>query len=128
MTTDNPWKNGKKNGKTNGEPIWLQLLRNPWVEFPPDVENMLIRAKIVYEEFPRQQEIAARLKSNPSLDWLVDERRRTFASLALQYAMLRDDERDEFIDGLRDWWKEFRANEDRAEATLAAHRRREMAS
>jgi hypothetical protein len=118
--------------KTNGTSILSEMLlesqQNLSLRFQPDVELMLIQYKIAVTEMPRQRAISKMLDSNPSLEWLVAERRRQFASVALQYAILPDDQRDEFVDGLLEWWKLWRSNENRAEAEIAEHKRRGSAS
>jgi hypothetical protein len=92
------------------------------------IDTMLTLLKIANEEMPRQKMAAAVFDEGvPSIDWVLDYRRRQFQLLALDYAMLPDDWKDEFIDRLRPWWKKVRENEDRAEAEIAEHRRRRTA-
>ena len=123
---DNPWK---KNGHLSMMDFVrnnLDLIRDPFVEFPPDVNRMIARLKVISEDLPRQQEIAATFSNGtPSLEWLVQYRRRQFSLLWLEYACLPTDaEKDAFCDGLVEWWKLVCANEARAAEHLAQHRRR----
>jgi hypothetical protein len=97
------------------------LLSDDW---PPEVDRMIIQYKIAVEDMPRQRAVAAVLADNPSMDFLLRYRRQQFASLALRYHMLPTDQKDEFANGLIDWWRLVRANEDRAEKHLAEHKRR----
>jgi hypothetical protein len=115
----------KVNGK-NGTPLWLDIIRDHTIDLHPEVESMLVQMKIAYEDMPHQRSVAATFAAgNPSVEWVLAERRRQFASLALQFAMLRtDEEKDRFCDGMVEWWKLRRANEDRAEQHLAQHKRR----
>jgi hypothetical protein len=104
------------------------LIRDPFVEFPPDVERMIARLKVISEDLPRQQEIAATFANGtPSLEWLVAYRRRQFSLLWLEYACLPDEEKDAFCDGLVEWWKLVVANEARAAEHLAQHQARRLA-
>lgn len=118
-----------KNGHTN---FWDTILADTalmrglsFEDFrDPKAELMLTQYKLAVEDMPRQQAVSEVLADNPSLDFLLRYRRQQFASLALQYAMLPEDQRDEFASGFVDWWRLVRSNEDRAEAVLAEHRRR----
>jgi hypothetical protein len=99
------------------------------VDFPPEVERMIAQMKVILQDFPRQQEIAATFaRGRPSLEWLVAYRRRQFTSLWLQYATLpTDEEKDAFCDSLVGWWKLVVENEKRAALHLAEHKRRARA-
>jgi hypothetical protein len=107
----------KTNGKTNG-------FTDPGMD--EKIDTLVALCKIANEEMPRQRYIADWYASNhpPSLDFILDERRRQFQMLALQYAMLPDDWKHEFIDRLRPWWKKVKENEARADEEIAEHRRR----
>jgi hypothetical protein len=120
---------GKPNGHTNMWDTFINdtaLMRELSFEdfVDPKAELMLTQYKIAVEDMPRQRAVAAALADNPSMDFLLRYRRQQFASLALHFAMLPSDQKDEFATGLIEWWKLVRANEDRAEATLAAHKKR----
>jgi hypothetical protein len=95
-----------------------------WIDFPEPIDWMIAMVKIIDEATPEQQQISAMLSCNPSLEWLVINRRRQFEFLALLYAMAPADEKDKFIERHKGWWRLWKANEDRAEAHLAEHRRR----
>jgi hypothetical protein len=98
------------------------------VECSPEVEGMMTLYRTEVRDHPRQKAIAATFAAgDPDIEWVLAQRRRTFQLLALQYACLTDDMKDKFCDELVGFWKEVRANEDRAEATLVEYRRREMA-
>jgi hypothetical protein len=105
------------------------LIRDPFVEFSPMVEHMIARLKVISEDLPRQKEIAATFaRGTPSLEWLVQYRRRQFTSLWLEYACLATDaEKDAFCDGLVEWWKLVCANEQRAAEHIAQHKARRLA-
>ena len=104
------------------------LIRDISVDFPPKIERMIVQMKIVLQDMPRQQEIAATFADGtPSLEWLVAYRRRQFTSLWLQYAMLPDAEKDAFCDGLVEWWKLVVENERRAAEHIAQHKARRLA-
>jgi hypothetical protein len=96
------------------------------VEFPPKIDRMIGRLRVISQDFPRQRDYAATFANGtPSLEWLVAYRRRQFTSLWLEYACLPTDaEKDEFCNSLVQWWSAWCANEDRAERHLAEHRRR----
>lgn len=101
------------------------LLSDDW---PPEVSRMIAKLKIIEQDFPRQREIAATFaKGTPSLEWLVQYRRRQFTSLWLQYACLPDEEKDAFCDELVEWWKLVCANEQRAAEHIAQHKARRLA-
>jgi hypothetical protein len=115
------------NGK-NGTPLWLEIISDHTIELRPEVEHMLIQMKIAYEDMPYQRHVEFMLANDPSIEWVLAERRRQFASLAIQFAMLRtEEEKDRFVDGMVEWWKLRRANEDRAEQHLAEHKARRLA-
>ena len=105
------------------------LIRDPFVEFSPKVEHMIARLKVIDEDLPRQKEIAATFATaTPSLEWLVQYRRRQFSLLWLEYACLPTDaEKDAFCDGLVEWWKLVVANEARAAEHIAQHKARRLA-
>jgi hypothetical protein len=93
-----------------------------------DAELMLLQFRTLAEDHPRQQRLAEiYAKAEPSLEFVLRERRRQYALLMFQYAALPDEEKDAFCDGLVDWWRLVRENEDRAEAEIAEHRRRRSA-
>jgi predicted deacylase len=122
---DNPWK------ANNGHSLFheLAMSKDIWLDFHPKVEAMMTLYRTTVHDHPRQCQMAATFAAgNPSLEWVLAQRRRTFQLLALQYACLTEDMKDEFCDEIVGWWKEVRANEDRAEATIVEYRRREMAS
>jgi hypothetical protein len=85
----------------NGKNNWLMdfvinnddLIRDISVDFPPEVDRMIAQLKVIAQDFPRQREIAAALDGSPSLEYLVQYRRRQFTSLWLQYACLPDEEK-----------------------------------
>jgi hypothetical protein len=124
------------NGK-NGHQNWMMdfvinnddLIRDISVEFPPEVDRMIARLKVIAQDMPRQREIAATFaKGTPSLEWLVQYRRRQFTSLWLEYACLPTDaEKDAFCDGLVEWWRLVVANEQRAAEHIAQHKARRLA-
>jgi hypothetical protein len=119
----------------NGKNNWLMdfvinnddLIRDISVDFPPEVDRMIAQLKVIAQDFPRQREIAAALDGSPSLEYLVQYRRRQFTSLWLQYACLPDEEKDAFCDGLVEWWKLVCANEQRAAEHIAQHKARRLA-
>jgi hypothetical protein len=119
----------------NGKNNWLMdfvinnddLIRDISVDFPPEVDRMIAQLKVIAQDFPRQREIAAALDGSPSLEYLVQYRRRQFTSLWLQYACLPDEEKDVFCDGLVEWWKLVCANEQRAAEHIAQHKARRLA-
>jgi hypothetical protein len=117
----------KTNGPVPNAEIWNEMLLSSH-QFAPEVELMLIQYKIAVTEMPRQRAISAILDAKPSLEWLVAERRRQFATVALQYSLLQDEQRDEFCNGLLDWWRLWRRNEDLAKAEIAEHKRRGTAA
>jgi hypothetical protein len=78
------------------------------------------------EECMTKDSPMANLVSMAYAKWLVANRRRQFELASLMYAMLPAEEKDKFIDGLKDWWRLWRANEKRAEQHLAEHRRRSL--
>jgi hypothetical protein len=129
MTNPEQINRRRKNGHTN---MWDTLINDTalmrdlsFEDFlDSQVETMLTQYKIAVEDFPRQRAVSAVLDDNPPMDFLLRYRRQQFASLALQFAMLPSDQKDEFCSGLVEWWELVRANEDRAERHLAEHKRR----
>jgi hypothetical protein len=118
--------------KTNDNKIWDELFDESCQslsrKFPEKIDAMLALYRMATEEMPRQKMAAAVFAEGPpSIDWVLDYRRRQFQLLALEYVMLPDDWKDEFIDRLRPWWKLVRENEDRAKAEIAEHKRRRTA-
>jgi hypothetical protein len=121
--------------RRNGHPSLMDfirdnpdLIRDPFVDFAPDVERMIARLKVISEGLPRQESIAATLASGtPSLEELVQYRRRQFSLLWLEYACLPDSEKDAFCDSLVGWWSAWCANEQRAADHLAQHKARRLA-
>jgi hypothetical protein len=109
------------------KPNHINCTDEDWSE---KIDTMLTLCKIANEEMPRQRYLADWYASNhpPSLDFILDERRRQFELLALEYAMLPDDWKDEFINRLRPWWKLVKKNEALAEAEIAEHKRRGTAA
>jgi hypothetical protein len=106
----------KTNGKTNG-------FTDPGMD--EKIDTLVALCKIANEEMPRQRHLAAIYKAGfASIDLVLSERRRQFELLALEYAMLPDDWRDEFIDRLRPWWKKVKENENRADMEIAEHKQR----
>lgn len=97
------------------------LLSDDW---PLDAQRMIIQYKIAVEDMPRQRAVAAVLADDPPLDFLLRYRRQQFASLALRYHLLPDDQKDEFANSLIEWWALVRSNEDRADEVLAQHKAR----
>jgi hypothetical protein len=90
-----------------------------------DAELLLLQFRTLAEDHPRQQRLSEiYAKGQPSLEFILRERRRQWTMLMFQYAALPDEERDKFCDGLAEWWRLVRANEDRAIAHLKEHRRR----
>jgi hypothetical protein len=103
------------------------LIRDINVDFPPEIDRMIAQLKVILQDMPRQRQIAAALSGSPSLEYLVQYRRRQFTSLWLQYACLPDAEKDAFCDGLVEWWKLVCANEQRAAEHIAQHKARRLA-
>jgi hypothetical protein len=98
------------------------------VECSPEVEAMMTLYRTEVRDHGRQKAIAATFAAgDPDIEWVLAQRRRTFQLLALQYACLTEGMKDKFCDELVGFWKEVRANEERALATLAEYRRRARA-
>jgi hypothetical protein len=110
-------------------PSFIDLCREygPQIQytFPDRIEFMMAMVKLIDEGTLEQQQISMILDCGiPSLEWLVANRRRQFELMALMYGMMPPEEKGVFINGCKDWWRQWRKNEDLAEAQLAEHRRR----
>jgi hypothetical protein len=123
----------KSNGKSKANiNEWSQryytLIRDLPDEVPPDIESNLLQAKLMLEDYPRQLQIRAVFdkaeadKTSPPLEWLVKIRKENFDRLSLQWCLLPPEDKEDFIEGLVDYWRDYRRTEDLAEAILAKHR------